>query len=558
MGTKHTKILLSTLFLLITTSAFAQPSAVKNVQKAVFAFITYDKAGNKLDEGNGVFISNDGEAIAQCKPFIGCYRAEITDYSGKKYEVKRIIGANEVHNVVHLKTDAKTTPATILNAATPQQGTKLYCVGTKQNGAIKQGAVRSVETFLDKYSYYIIKMTEQEDLGGCPFVTEQGQVVGLLEISANTADAYSTDIRYGKSLIPQVLSASDPTLVKIHIPLQLPAEQDNARIVMMMLTRADSLKHLTAAQDYIKAFPNTIEGYPIAASVEASAGKFADAENTMNQALNNVADKAAANYEFGKLIYNKLLYQPEPPYEKWTYDKALEYIKAAQATDKSSLYRNLEAQILFSQQKYAEADEILTSLITADDVNKAEIYYESARCKQAMGKSDEELVVLLDSAINNVDSISITSAAPYFLMRAQVYDNMKKYREAVFDYSRYQIIMNNRVNDSFFYTRFKAEVNARLYKQALVDIQNCIALVPNEPLYPAEKAQLELRVGMLEEAVQSASYCIQIAPDAYTGYTLLALAQARLDKKEEAKQNFLKAKELGETKADEYMEKYLK
>lgn len=539
-------------------SVFAQPSAVKNVQKAVFAFITYDKEGKTLGEGHGVFVSNDGEAIAQCKPFIGCHRAVVTDNAGKTYEVKRMLGANEVHNVAHFKIDAKTTPANILSAANPQQGTKLYCVGTKQSGTINEGAVKSVETFLDKYAYYIIKLTGQEGLGGCPFVTEQGQVVGLLEISTNSADAYSTDIRYAKSLEPQMFSANDPALLQIHLPMQLPTDQEQARIVMMMLSGADSIKYVSAAKDYIESYPTAIEGYPIVASAEASSGNFANAENAFNQALKNCSDKAAANYEYSKFIYNKELYQPEPKHADWSLDKAMEYIKAAQAVDNSSLYRNHEAQILFAQKKYAEADGVLTSLINAKDVNKAEIYYESARCKQALGKSDEELIVLLDSAISNVDSLSITSAAPYFLMRGHVYDNMKKYRDAVLDYSRYQVLMQGRVYDDFYYTRFAAEAKGKMYQQALVDIHNCVLINPNEPLYPQEEAQLAIQVGLLDNAVSAATYCTKIAPESPTGYTLLGLALAKQGNKEEAKKNFQKAKELGDEKADELMQKYLK
>ncbi len=552
------KSLLLSLSLLISASVFAQPSAVKNVQKAVFAFITYDKEGKSLGEGHGVFVGSNGEAIAQCKPFIGCHRAVVTDQSGKTYEVTRMLGASEAHNVAHFKIDAKTTPASILSAATPQQGTKLYCVGTKQSGTINQAAVKSVESFLEKYSYYIIKLTGQEGLGGCPFVTEQGQVIGLLEISANSADAYSTDIRYAKSLEPQMLSASDPALLQIHIPMELPSDQEQARILMMMLSGSDSIKYVTAAKDFIKAYPSAVEGYPILASAEAASNNFAAADNTMKEALKNCIDKGVAYFEFSKLIYNKELYQPEPTYSDWNFDKAIEYIKAAQAVDNASLYRNHEAQILFSQKKYAEADEILTSLINAKDVNKAEMYYESARCKQALGNSNEELIVLLDSAISNVDSLSISSAAPYFWMRGQVYDNLKKYRDAVLDYSRYQILMQNRVNENFYHTRFVAEVNGKMFQQALTDIHNCVILNPNEPMYPQEEAQLAIQVGLLDNAVAAATYCTTIAPDSPTGFTLLALAQAKLGKKEEAKLNFLKAKELGEEKTEELMQKYLK
>lgn len=542
---------------LFSLSVAAQPSAVKSVQKAAFSFVTYDKKGGELGKGNGVFVSADGEAVASFKPFAGAYSVEITDSKGKTFSEVKLLGANEIHNLLHFRIESKTTAAKIAEPKPLTQGTKLFCVGAKSSQSIQPATLKNVETFAGSYSYYIISQTEAAGMEGCPMVTEKGELIGLLETSQTTANVFATDIRYALSLMPQMLSATDAALLQIHLPVQLPSDESSARIAMMMLASGDSIKRISSARDFMNAFPTVIDGYPLVASHAVETGNVQEADEVMSKALKNVTDKASANFEYCKIIYNKLLYHPEPAYPSWTLDKALEHLKEAQAINPNGLYRNYEAQILFSQQKYAEADEILTSLIDSKDVSKSEMYFQKARCQQALGANSENIVALLDSAINNIDSLAVSSAAPYFWMRGQQYDLMGKYREAVLDYSRYQAVMKNRVNETFYYTRFIAEVNGKLYQQALIDIQNCIMLNPKELQYPAEKAQLELRVALPDKAAVSANYCIKIAPESPTGYTLLGLALAQLGKKDEARQNLLKAKELGEEKADEYINKYI-
>lgn len=47
-----------------------------------------------------------------------------------------------------------------------------------------------------------------------------------------------------------------------------------------------------------------------------------------------------------------------------------------------------------------------------------------------------------------------------------------------------------------------------------------------------------------------------LRPEYADGYLLLGILQAEKGKKEEAKGNLLKAKELGDTRVDEYLKKY--
>ena len=73
---------------------------------------------------------------------------------------------------------------------------------------------------------------------------------------------------------------------------------------------------------------------------------------------------------------------------------------------------------------------------------------------------------LLDSAINTTDTLRILEAAPYFLERANVYHAADSFRQAVFDYNRYEYLMQGRVNANFYYIREQARPSANIVTSA--------------------------------------------------------------------------------------------
>ena len=79
---------------------------------------------------------------------------------------------------------------------------------------------------------------------------------------------------------------------------------------------------------------------------------------------------------------------------------------------------------------------------------------------------------------------------------------------------------------------------------------------PQEILYYAEKASLEVRVGLYDQAIQTAQECIQIDSDNSDGYLFLGLAQCLKGQKADGIANLQKAKDLGDSQAEALIEKY--
>ena len=94
-------ILILQLFIFTTCpTLMAQPAAVKNVAKSVFSLTTFGADGSLLANSHGVFVGADGEAVSDLKPFIGAAKAVVVDAQGNKMNVTRILGLNELYDVI--------------------------------------------------------------------------------------------------------------------------------------------------------------------------------------------------------------------------------------------------------------------------------------------------------------------------------------------------------------------------------------------------------------------------------------------------------------------------
>ncbi|MDO4992702.1 MAG: hypothetical protein Q4E26_07060, partial [Prevotellaceae bacterium] len=69
--------------------------------------------------------------------------------------------------------------------------------------------------------------------------------------------------------------------------------------------------------------------------------------------------------------------------------------------------------------------------------------------------------------------------------------------------------------------------------KALEDIDKAITLAPNEELYLAEKAMLQIRVNMLDEGMETAQQCMTRFPELGDGYAVYGLAQILKGKKKD-------------------------
>ena len=532
---------------------FAQSASMQKTAKSVFTLTTFNKDGSLRASSHGVFVSSDGQAISTWAPFAGADHAIVIDANGRQHNVETIIGANELYDVCKFTVSETTLPAPI---ASSQANGKAYLIGYSVAKAdVKPFKIGSVEKFMNKYNYYIFTQDAAENMASCPFVNDRAQVIGLLQHGKN-GEVYATDAQLANDIKANAFSVNDPVLRTCAIRTALPEKQEEALLTMMMTGETvDSLKRQAYIDDFIKRFPTATEGYTNKAISYVDAGKYAEADKMMQTAIERATKKDEAHSEYAKVILQKQIYHADSPYPAWTLDKALEEARKAEALNPLDVYRHQQAQIIYSQGQYQQAYDRFMAL-TQSPIRNGEFFYEAAQCKTMLKAPQTEIMALLDSAVAACPQPLTSVAAPYVLARGMALDAQENYRLALKDYNLYDSLMQGRpLASNFYYMRYKCETKTRQYLQALNDIARAIIMTPDEPTYYAEMASLSLRVKRLKDAEKAAQRCTELAPEYADGHLLLGISQLELGKKETARLSLLKAKELGDKRADEYLKR---
>jgi tetratricopeptide (TPR) repeat protein len=551
------KISMISCLLFAALSTFAQPGWVKNASRSVFTLKTFAADGSLIASSNGFFTGANGEAVSNFTPFKGAARAIVIDAQGKELQVAGIMGANDMYDVVKFRVNGNKTQSLALSSSVAPVGSMAYLLPYHEVKAVKSGPVRKAETFQGDYPYYTVALSMGENQVSCPLLDESGQVIGMMQQPAVLGDSlsYAVSARFVDSLKITGLNYFDETFKLTQVKKLMPADIKEANLVLYFAgSQSDSAEYVSLIQDFIQQFPNASDGYIYRAQQETAGGDFAAAERDMEQALKFADPKDDAHFNYARIIYNKEIYQSAQPYAGWSLDKALQQIQSAISIKSLPTYRQLEGDIRFAKQQYDEAYEIYNSLLSTN-LRSAELFFAAARCKE-MQKDTTAMLALMDSTINMFSRPYLKDVAPYLWARAEARRNAGRYRDAINDMNEYETLMTATVNDNFYYIRHQVEIQGRLYQQALNDINRAIQMNPNEVLYYAEKASLEIRVGLYDQAISTAQECIAIDAENSDGYLFLGLAQCLKGQKADGIKNLQKAKELGDSQADALIEKY--
>lgn len=554
----RTVILAAIAAILTTSAAQAQVKWAKNAAKTTFTLKTFAHNGNLIGSGSGFFIGANGEAVSNYAPFKGASRAVVIDAGGSEHEVECIIGANDMYDVAKFKVNATKTQFSATTATPAQEGSILWMMpyAAKKVPVAVMGTVTKVEKPTDNDTYITMQMQVPETAGGCPLYNENGEVVGIMQQPVQGDNSgYATSLSMAANLVASPFIMNDPALSATMIKKALPDDVKDAIVTLYTAhTMADSTARATLVDDFIAKFPDAPEGYRHRAQALIDAGKYADADRDMQKAISVAKEKDDIYYTLAKIIYTHNVYvSPEQQYAPWTLEKAEEAINNACSLKPMPLYASQKAEIKYVQKQYAEACDIYMQLVK-DGNPTAENYYGAARCKEQLGDSTA-FIALLDSAVATFSEPYVRDAAPYFLARAEARMAQNKMRDAVLDLNIYEKLIPQ-VNDRFYYIRFEAEKNCRLYQQALNDISQAISKDDKNPLYYAEKAALQINVKMVDEAIATAQELIALDPKSSDGYLFLGLGQCIKGNKAEGRKNLEKAKEMGDTQAEALIEKY--
>lgn len=532
---------------------------VKKAYPAVFTLKTFDANGSLLASTNGFFTDTQGTAVSGFAPFRGASRAVIIDAQGKEYDVTCMLGADEMYDVAKFRVDiSKCTPLPIA-AATPADSARLWLMpySVKEVPQCVEGTLSAAQKVADDYDYYTLYIIIGEgDMANCPVMNDNGEAIGLLQAAGGEdGTEYAVSARYANDLAINALSINDEALNATAIKKDLPDKIDQALLSLYLGGNVlDSASYATFIDDFINKFPNAADGYVYRAQQAVNDNRFDDADADLTLAVKMADKKDDAHYNYAKLIYQKLVLKPEAVYEPWTFDKAVEEADNAIKTNPTNIYHQLKAEILFSAERFDEAFHEYIETINNGE-RTAIMFFGAARCKEMTGDT-ATCIAFLDSTINTFSRPLLKDAAPYLLSRAEMLLATGSYRAAVQDMNDYEKLMSSQINDQFYYIRSQAEVEGKLYQQALNDLRTAIEKAPRNAVYYIEKASLEVRVSLYDDAIKTAKESLEVDSQLSDGYLFLGLAQCLKGDKTEGVANLRKAGELGDPQAQELIDKY--
>ena len=554
---------------LVAQLASAQaPKWAEKAKKAVFSVVTYDKENKIKGTGNGFYIDAQGTALSDYTLFENAVRAVVINADGKQQDVSRILGANSMYDIVKFNTPIDKKQTTLTLASQPAKvGETVYLLpySTQKATTLQTGKVTSVDSIGNNSFYYTLEMKTGEKTVSCPIMNANGEVLGLIQKNASdeSMESYAIGASYGASLAISALSMNDGALNKIGIKKALPDTEEQALVFLYMSSeQMDKETYLSVLNDFLSQYPHSMEGYIRRANYYMSmkdTSKYPLADEDLKKAIEVSSSKEDAMFQVAKAMYSYLISQEgKEGYEEWSYDKTLELIRDAIQKNNQPLYVQLEGDILFAQGKYGEAFNCYDK-VNQSSLASAATFYSASKAKQLTEGSDiNEVLALMDSAIVKLSKPYFGEAAPYFYERADLRAQAGKYRDAVMDYNTFYDAVSGDVTAYFYFQREQAEMQCRMYQQALNDINKAVEMAPEEVDYWVEKGSVHLRVNQLDEAIAAFNKALSMNDQYAAAYRMLGYCQAMQKKNKEACANFAKAKELGDEVVDQLIEKYCK
>lgn len=544
------------------------PKWADKAKKAVFSIVTYTKDNQILSTGNGFYIDETGTGVSDYSLFKGAERAVIITANGKELPIKYIMGANDMYDVVKFKADFDKKAEALQPApAASAIGQTVYLLpySTQKESKGQTGSVAKVDTIGDQTYYYTLNMQTTDKTVSCPIMNETGQVVGMIQKNSDpkSTESYAIGIRYLTNLNISALSVNDMALNSIGIKKGLPEDESQALVFLYMASSVYENEHyLELLNDFITLYPNNSEGYLRRATYYANIGDEthnALATQDLETMLKVDEKKDDAHYNIAKFVYTyQMNLGDKQPYADWTFERASNEINEALGIAQEPIYYQLQGDIYFAMQKYAEA------FTAYAEVNKSNLaspatFYAAAKAKELTeGADKKEVIALLDSAIVRYAKPYGKDAAPYLYERACVKADNEDFRGAVGDYNEFYDAMLGQTSAEFYFIRSQAEMQCRMYQQAVNDMNKAVELDPDNALYWVEKGGVHLRVNQVGEAIKALEKAVGLDPENAPAYRMLGYSQIQNKEKEKGLANLQKAKDLGDEVADGLLQKYNK
>lgn len=549
------KLLVITLCL-FTLSASAQTKWLKKARKAQLNLVSYDADGKLLHSTNGFLIDEAGTILSDYSSFKGASRAVAIDEKGTEYPILSLVGASSLYDVIKLRADISKGQPLSLSAVNGLKGQSVFVLPylSNKSGLPTATTIEDVKIFKELYTYYTLPVKLSEKSISCPLVNDEGEVLGLVQMTAKSDEekSYAISAAYVNDLKTTALSANSSDYRDVLIRKELPSEASQAASFIYLTGTRDTAVYLDYVNEYVRRFPTETNGYTMQAEMLAAKGAYTEADAAWEAGSKAGGVQSELDYSHARSILAAVQSGKHLP-ETWTLERSLELAQQAESADHQPIYTALQGHILYAQKRYAEASEKFVA-VNQTSLRSAEHFLYAAQCQQMLADTTA-LLALQDSAVACFNKPYTPEAAPALLMRATTLRSVGRFRDAIKDLNEYERLMSTSLNANFYYLRYQIEMQCRMFQQALSDIEHATLLEPDEPLYFAELAGTHFRFSQLDEAVYAARKAIALDETFADAHRILGISLRAQKKEAEARAELQRAIDLGDEVAKDIIDK---
>lgn len=536
------------------------PKWLKNAKKAVVEVIAYNDEGKEISRSNGFFINDDGTGLTGLDVLQDANSAVTVDAAGIKRPIVILLGADNTYDVVRFRVepDKKLKALTLSPQVKAAETDKVYLLPYKKN--LKELSVSGVERISDTHSYYTVDAPWDSTMLDSPLLNDAGIVIGMVQ-KGKTGDpqTYAIDAGYVNDIEITALNRDDNVYRDLKIKVSLPQDEDQALAYIMMKRGVRSMAECRPLHEqFLEQFPDSPDGMFAMGTFliqETDSTEYDAGLEFIEKAFAAAQDKERFHCDYANIILNHLLQGLKAP-AAWTYEKALSEIDAALKIDGKPVYHEIRGNILYAMERYPEAYNSYVK-VNASDIASSDTYLRAYYISLHMEDSINLSIALLDSVIIKFGTPMPQRASQVLMERAILKEEAGRNREAVVDYYTYESLLGTySMSAEFYYRRAQVEIKARMFEQALNDMEKARSLAPDDSSLVLEHASLMLRVGDTDGALPLLEELVISYPDVGDVQRLLGVCYMRRDEMEKARRHLTLAKELGDEPAATLLEQF--
>lgn len=471
--------------------ATAQPKWSKKARKSLVEVVTRDKDGLVLQRRAGFIASDDGRVLTTYDQLPAAASIEVVA-DGKNYQAMRVVSADAMMDYCLFTTGIRKPVALPAAAVDAGKGREVFVLTATSCAADTVAAIETVK----EHPYYTLSAAASQL--GAPLLNDEGEVLGMVH-AADDKGAYAVSIGTVNAARPSAIAAAGRSYAELPVPILLPEDEDQARTFVFLSQKCDSSRYMAHVDDFIKAYPSATFGYTAKGEYLIQHLDTAAAAAVYDEGMKAVDSRDELYYSQSSALYHQAL----------NLNRALSLCDDAIKANPLPLYSNHRALVLYSLQRYGEAAEGFEA-VAKTNMRSAQTFVYASQSRRMAGDSVAVCLALLDSAVACYSKPYPAEAATTILLRATTRAEAAQWRQAVTDYNEYEHLCAGRVNAEFYFRRFIAEANGRMYQHALDDLDRAINLAPDEAELHAQKALLLYRLGQKEEALPPARRAIEI------------------------------------------------